>query len=101
MDANLTVTFQVQGFDTSLTLSNGSGRDLLKALPAVLAQLAELGATPTMAQAASQPAQASQQDGGNDPAWCTVHNCAMKARKGKNGDTWYSHHHDGEWCRGR
>jgi hypothetical protein len=32
---------------------------------------------------------------------CIVHNAKMRRREGDNGDVWFSHKHDGEWCKGK
>lgn len=39
-------------------------------------------------------------DGTPDPAWCPIHNCAMKRRE-KDGQVWYSHKVGDSWCKGQ
>jgi hypothetical protein len=49
---------------------------------------------------ASPPGQPSQ--GQHTEGWCAVHNVAMRWNDGKEGRKgWYSHRHEGQWCKGK
>lgn len=54
---------------------------------------------PSLPAPAAMPEPADQPQ--SKPHWCAVHQCVMSLKRGKNGDTWYSHQRDtGGWCRG-
>ncbi len=65
-----------------------------------------VGQQPASGAAPSQPAPpaatAPVLDGGQpDPAWCAIHNVAMKRRE-RDGEVWYSHKlDDGNYCNGK
>lgn len=74
-----------------------------RALYAALAtQLKELF-TNGPQQPAQKPAPKEKKAGNpgpSDPSWCPIHNVKMK-RRGKDGQTWYSHKTKDGWCKGK
>jgi len=80
-----------EGFDAMLTLRGGSGADVLTRAAAALTWLSEHGAAPDAYGPA--PTAAADLDHADDPAWCTVHDCAM-ARHEEGGQVRYSYKDD-------
>lgn len=106
--ASWNVKYNLLGFDCQLTLRDASGAALLTKAGVALAKLVELGATPTVSvhngngNGKAAPAAAPILDNGQpDPAWCSIHGCAM-SRHEKDGKVWYSHKvGEGEYCKGK
>ena len=99
------------GFDCQLTLRANSGAELLKKAAAAVAALIDAGCIPANYNRPQTPpppppaAPAPQEppklaNGAVDPAWCAVHNLAMK-RHEKDGQVWYSHKEGDTYCRGK
>ena len=83
------------GFQCQLTIRGASGSDVLGRAAVALEWLGEHGARPE----GKPPARQTPEEA--DPAWCSIHHCAMKQRTA-NGETWYSHKApDGTWCKGK
>ena len=86
---SVNVRLQIQGHDVQWTLRDTSETRLATRLAALLAQYP-----------APAPTQATQAPRGQ--GWCAVHQTSMKWNEGKPGRKgWYSHKHDGQWCKGR
>jgi len=112
--ASINVRFTLRGFDAQLILRDVSGKALLDKMSAALDTLEKLGAEPSShrdngngpdngngtGQANGDKPAPKLENGQADPAWCPIHQCAMKRRE-KDGQVWYSHKVGDDWCRGK
>jgi hypothetical protein len=83
--ASINVRLEIGGRECQLTLRDTSETRLLERLQAVLEHY-------------PAPHQSQPQDRGKD--WCQIHKVTMQENH-KDGQTWYSHKVDGQWCKGR
>ena len=98
------------GFECQITLRGETGSDLLEKAANAINYLLKNGCTPYVfyRNGSQKPATKTEEskkedatpDGKDNPAWCPIHQCEMK-RWDKNGQVWYSHKADGEWCSGK
>ena len=99
-----------EGFVCQFTLRSTSGSELLEKASAALTHLLESGCQPhgygtnshskTEAESnsnGSNPVGVHQEGG---PNWCPIHETPMKKWE-KEGQVWYSHKTNGEWCQGK
>lgn len=106
-NTSFTVEAQKDGFRCTWTLSDDDSKALATRALGLLQWLKDNGFNPVrqepQAQADPAPAKPAPTlpDGTPDPAWCPVHQVAMKRRE-RNGEVWYSHRlPDGTYCKGR
>ena len=109
--ASVNIKARVQGYDVMITLRGESGSDVMPKLKSAIDWLVNNGAAPT-GNSGNRPAkrQTTQQttttaaptlsDGSPDPAWCAIHQVAMKRRENDSG-VWYSHKAGECWCNGK
>lgn len=111
--ASVNIKAKIQGYDVMLTLRGESGADVMPKLKTAIDWLINHGAAPTgfgnggngpaKQTAATQPATTQAPtlpDGSVDPAWCPIHQVAMKRRENESG-VWYSHKVGDGWCNGK
>jgi hypothetical protein len=90
--ASVNVPIMLEGRQVQLTLRDTVETRLLQRLAAVLQQY-PAPAPPVRPQ--GQPATQGQ-----DKGWCAKHGVQMKQTT-KDGRSWWSHRHEGQWCKGR
>ena len=93
------------GFVCQLTLRGTDGADLLPKTDKAIEWLIAHDCKPMNGFKVGGPANGDKpapklENGQTDPAWCAIHECAMKRRE-KDGQAWHSHKANGEWCRGK
>ncbi len=94
------------GFVCQLTLRGQDGADLLPKTDQAVKWLIAHNCQPmngyeVNSKGSGQVETAPKLENGQaDPAWCPIHECTMKRRE-KDGQVWYSHKVNGEWCRGK
>jgi hypothetical protein len=92
--ASVNCHIMLEGRQVQVTLRGTDETQLLQRLAAVLK------AYPAPARAEAAPR--ASQGQGQDKAWCTLHNTAMRWNDGKDGRKgWYSHRTEQGWCKGR
>ncbi len=99
-----------EGFVCQFTLRSTSGSELLEKASTALTHLLESGCQPhghgtnhnskTQGKSNSNGSNpiGNQQD--VSPNWCPIHETPMKKWE-KEGQVWYSHKINGEWCQGK
>ncbi|MCC7355511.1 MAG: hypothetical protein IT330_17350 [Anaerolineae bacterium] len=105
------------GYVAQITIRSANSPDLLERFGKLLAWLQETGCQPTeradvvVQLPTSQPVVSDNghepkpaaapvlDNGAPDPAWCPIHQVAMKRRE-SNGQVWYSHKAGDAWCKG-
>ena len=108
--ASMNVRFaSTLGYDYMLTVRSFAedkpGGELLGLIPDIEKALQKLGCKPIYGKNSgpfvTQPKAAIAQPAGEKPkGWCPIHDAQMK-RHEKDGQAWYSHQVDGEWCHGK
>ena len=89
-DAAFSITLKgfVGGQDALLTVRGATAAEFTRNLAAIRGLL-------------DPPAPPASQATGQGEGWCAVHSTAMKWNEGRNGKKgWYSHRHEGQWCKG-
>ena len=102
-----------EGFECQFTLRGETGQEVLEKAGAAIGYLLKNGCTPAVfnkgyprkgnsSSNVGEKASSSESNGdnGNNPNWCSIHNCEMKKWE-KDGRVWYSHKVDGKWCTGK
>ncbi len=101
--STIDLTLDIHGHQVQLSLHDHDDSRLLARLEAILSKYPAPPApqqTPARVTPPQLPAGDAQQ-AEVKPWWCEMHRCVMSPKRGKNGDTWYSHQRDtGGWCRG-
>ena len=94
-----------EGFECQITLRGENGSELLEKVNNAIAYLLEHGCTPYAYRSTFRKTEEAKNGNGSNgtdtsPAWCPIHQCEMK-RWEKDGQIWYSHKVDGQWCNGK
>lgn len=90
--------FELNGFETSLTLRGTSGLELLTKAQAAMTKVSELGGTPISRN--------GSRANGADAKICPIHNVKMQKYE-KDGRSWWSHKavdpetNEDFWCKGK
>jgi hypothetical protein len=84
--ASINVRLMIEGRDCQLTLRDMSETRLLERLQTILARYP-----------VAQPAPQALSPG---EGWCSKHGLQM-TQNHKEGRSWWSHHHAGQWCKGK
>jgi hypothetical protein len=87
---SVNVHVSIGGRQVQVTLRGHDELEVLTRLEAVLARYPQ----------PQPPAPASQGQSPTGEGWCHKHNTAMKQTT-KEGRSWYSHRHEGQWCKGK
>ena len=93
------------GYVCQFTLRADNGTKLLEMANLALVHLKESGCIPYYYGNGPQSSQNTKENKANNnefkgsPAWCPIHECEMQLWE-KEGNIWYSHKINGEWCKG-